>query len=511
MKFCYIDISIRLNVNIKNKIMKKIFLTFCLSVTVLGVFGKGSFEITTNIKTAYANIIELRLEVATTILANEKKVNSDNLMVEYLENYIDCIKIFISEDAALFDKLEPQKYKRLDKIEAGDKSSEYYLHTQAMMRIHWLMARSKFGESLAAIRELKKASQLFNDNEKKFPNFIGNDHGLGCIHVMVGAIPDDLSWGKSLLGLSGDLNQGFRELANVLTYSKSNYYLFEDEAIMMTAYLQLQFGRDKNDAWTTMSSPRISITKSPIAAYLKALVGVYSGRTSAAISVLAASKSKGNQYAIPQWDYLYGTAKLYRLDKNADFYLNRFATTFKGRNQIKQAYEKLAQHALVFKGESSCKAYITKGKTKGHADSDGDKTAQETMNTGRIPDVDLLKADLLHSGGYYTKSLEILNATPNNRLSGEDKVQHLYLQGRNYQDKKSYTEAVNIYKDLLDMSESKGMYYACNAALQIGLIYEKKGLKTTAKQYFEKCLSLDSNKYEGSIHARAKIGLSRVE
>jgi tetratricopeptide (TPR) repeat protein len=490
--------------------MKKILITLCLSVMVLGVFGKGNFEITTNIKTAYAHIIELRLDAATSILEQEKRANSDNLMVEYLENYIDCIQVFISEDEALFNKLEPKKYKRLEKIEAGDKSSEYYLHTQAMIRVHWLMARSKFGESVTAIRELRKASDLFSDNEKKFPSFIGNDHGLGCIHVMVGAIPDDLSWGKSLLGLSGNLNQGFRELANVLTYSKSNYYLFEAEAIMMTAYLQLQLGNDKNDAWTTMSSPRISITKSPIAAYLKALVGVYSGRASSAISILAASKPKGDQYAIPQWDYLYGTAKLYRLDANSDFYLNRFATTFKGRNQIKQAYEKLAQHALIFKGESSYKAYIAKGKTRGRADADGDKTAQDAMNSSKIPDANLLKADLLHSGGYYTKSLEILNAASNSSFSGEDKVQHLYLQGRNYQDKKSHTEAIKIYKDILDMSEAKGTYYACNSALQIGLIYESKRLKTTAKQYYEKCLNMDSDRYESSIHARAKAGLSRV-
>lgn len=491
--------------------MKKIFLTFCLNIIFFGVFGKGNFEITTNIKTAYNNIIELRLNAATAILLQEKKSNSDNLMIDYLENYIDCIQIFISEDEALFNKLEPKKYKRLEKIEAGNKSSEYYYHTQAMMRIHWLMARSKFGESLTAIRELKKASELFENNKKKFPKFIGNDHGLGCIHVMVGAIPDDLSWGKSMLGLSGNLTQGFRELANVITYSKSNYYFFEDEAIMMTAYLQMQFANDKNDAWTTMSSDRISTIKSPIAAYTKALVGIYTGRSSASISILAASKPKEGQYDIPQWDYLYGTAKLYSLDKNADFYLNRFVTTFKGRNQIKQAYEKLAHHALIFKGESAYKAYIAKGKIKGQTDAEGDKTAQEAMNSSKIPNVTLLKADLLHSGGYYTKSLEILNTTPNSSFSGEDKVQHLYLQGRNYQDKKSYTEAIEFYKDILDLSEGKGTYYACNAALQIGLIYEKKRLKTTAKQYFEKCLNMDSNKYESSIHARAKAGLSRVE
>ena len=494
----------------KLKKMRKPFFTLCLSLVAFSIFAKGNFEVTTNIKTAYNNIIELRLDAAQATLDKEQRVNADNLMVVYLENYIDCIKIFISEDEAMFERLEPNKYKRLNLLEAGDKSSEYYLHTQAMIQIQWLMTRSKFGESLMGIRELKNASKLFNSNKNKFPKFIGNDHGLGCIHVMVGAIPDDYSWGKSLLGLSGNLNQGFQELRNVTTYSKTKYYLFEQEAIVMRAYLQLQFGSDKNYAWTTMNSSRVSIVKSPIAAYMKALIGIYTGRTSSAISILAVSKPKGDQHKIPQWDYLYGTAKLYRLDKNADFYLNRFATTFKGRNQVKQAYEKLAQHALIFKGISSYNAYAIKGKSRGRADSDGDKQAQKVLVSGTIPDKRLLKADLLHSGGYYTKSLEVLNSITNSSFSGQDKVQHFYLKARNYQDKKSYTDAIKLFKKIIDMPESSGLYYACNSALQIGLIYEKKKLKMTAKQYFQKCLDMSSDKYESSIHSRAQAGLSRV-
>ncbi len=491
--------------------MKKLILLFCLLSSSFHLLGKGVFTVNTNIKTAFAKIVELRFDAAQATLNQEKKVNPNNLMIDYLENYIDCIKIFTSEDEALFEKLEPKKYNRLTRIEAGDKASTYYYYTQAMMRIHWLMTRGKFGETMTGIREMKKASELLELNKKKFPSFIGNDHALGCIHVMVGAIPEEYNWGKSLLGLSGSVNQGFSELNKVINYSKTNYYLFEKEAIMMTAYLQLQVSNDKNTAWTTMSSSRVSTAESPIVAYVKALVGIYTGHSSSAITILADSKPKADQYPIPQWDYLYGVAKLYRLDTNADFYLNRFATTFKGRHQIKQAYQKLAEHALIHKDLATYKAYLAKGKTKGRADSDGDKEAQALMESNDAPNVLLLKADLLHSGGYYDKSLEILNSKNSNNFSGEDKVQYVYLKARNYQDKKSYTEAIELYKDIIEMPESNGLYYACSAALQMGLMYEKKGMKATAKQYFEKCTNLKSNKYETSFHAKAKAGLSRVD
>ena len=64
--------------------MKKILLTFCLSLITIGVFAKGDFKVNTNIKTAYAKIIEMRLSAAQTILNKEKKVNPNNLMVIYL-------------------------------------------------------------------------------------------------------------------------------------------------------------------------------------------------------------------------------------------------------------------------------------------------------------------------------------------------------------------------------------------------------------------------------------------
>lgn len=488
--------------------MKNTFLTIFLSCFFVATYAKGDFEITTNIKTAYAKILELRLAEAETILKTENRVNSNNLMVEYLENYIDCIQVFISEDEQLLKKLEPKKSSRLAKMEKGNSNSEYYLHTQAMMRIHWLLVRSKFGESISSIRELKKAGELFEKNQSKFPSFIGNKHGLGIIHVTVGAIPDDYSWGKSLLGLSGNLTQGFRELNEVITYSKTKNYLFEEEVILMMAYLQIQFSKDKNDAWVTMRSNSVYTAKSPIAAYVKALVAIQTGRAASAILVLENSKPKGNQYSIPQWDLLYGTAKLYRLDKNADYYLKRFVNNFKGRNQIKLAYKKLAEHALIYKSESTFKYYINKGKISGNETAYGDKDAQHFMESEQVPDLNLLEADLLLNGGFYNESLAVLNA--NDNYSGREKVEHFYIKGRNYQAQNKATEAIKTFKDLLELLEGKNTYFACSAALQIGLIYEQKRLKSTAKGYFEKCLEMKSDRYESSLHAKAKAGLNRV-
>ena len=50
-----------------------------------------------------------------------------------------------------------------------------------------------------------------------------------------------------------------------------------------------------------------------------------------------------------------------------------------------------------------------------------------------------------------------------------------------------------------------------NAALQIGLIYEKQGNKEKAKQYFNKCLNMPDCDYKSGIDIKAKAGLERVK
>jgi hypothetical protein len=54
-------------------------------------------------------------------------------------------------------------------------------------------------------------------------------------------------------------------------------------------------------------------------------------------------------------------------------------------------------------------------------------------------------------------------------------------------------------------------YYACNAALNIGLIYEEKNNKAQARKYYNLCLSLSPSNTNQALHQRLKqdsIGFS---
>ena len=54
-------------------------------------------------------------------------------------------------------------------------------------------------------------------------------------------------------------------------------------------------------------------------------------------------------------------------------------------------------------------------------------------------------------------------------------------------------------------------YFAANAALHLGIIYENEDNLKEAEKYFRLCRSLDFDEYETGIKQKAKAGLNRLD
>ena len=52
---------------------------------------------------------------------------------------------------------------------------------------------------------------------------------------------------------------------------------------------------------------------------------------------------------------------------------------------------------------------------------------------------------------------------------------------------------------------------ACNAALQIALIFEEQQKLKQAKKYFDLCLDISPKRYKTSLHQKANSGLDRIK
>lgn len=482
-----------------------------VAISNVAIAGTLYFEFTDNAQKAYKNILSLKFDEARTLLQVERAKRPDNLITDFVENYIDFFTVFINEDYSEFDKLEANKQSRLKRILQGPKDSPYYLYTQAEIQLQWAIARLKFEENLTALREIRKAYKLLEENQVKFPDFVASKKSLGVMHAMIGTIPDSYKWAVKLVGLDGTIAQGTREIKEVLDYAKTTELIFEEETLVMYALILLHIGNESEEAWTLINNPKLDASTNPLACFVLASVAMHTGRSDRALKLLK-NKPTGSEYhPFHYLDYMLGMARLYTLDKGADVNLKHYLNHFKGQNYIKEAHQKLAWHSILFENGVSYDKHIQGCKREGSAIIGGDKKALKEAQYGPRPNAKLLEARLLFDGGYLKRAEQLLASLEASSFENRDQIELTYRKGRVYQELGKDSAALDNYQTTINTGRYEPFYFACNAALQAGLIYENQGDLTKAKQYYEDCLDIVPDEYKNSLHARAKAGLNRIK
>jgi len=489
----------------------------CVIGVILSLAGlagaQGRFEYTAELQAVYQDILELKLEKAKTDLSALKASDPHNLSALHIENYIDFYTVFINEDKKEFKRLEKNRKKRIKYIEKhGDKSSPYYLFSQAEINLQWALARSKFGEQFNALRDLYSAYRDLKQNERRHPNFIENKKSLSVIHAVNETIPIP-GLIKRIFTLEGDLQQGEREILELLEYTKKENSFFYAEALASHVIITLYQKNDKEAAYLALKNSKLDPSSSNLVNFLYAKVAQRAGYNDHAIQILS-DRVQGEEYLpFPYLDFLMGLSKLRKLDPEADVPLKRFVNNFTGRLYLKEAYQKLAWFELVInENEQGYKKYIKRVNSVGTELVDDDKQAQKEYDEGVIPNIDILRARLLFDGGYIQRAYNYLIQNSEKYIYNSKLVlEYYYRLGRSTQELKNYPDALKYFRLTVENGRSSTKYFACNAALQMAIIYEEQKDYEKAKKYFEECLSMEPSKYKNSLHQKAKTGLDRIQ
>jgi len=488
---------------------------FLLLYASVQLFASAPFryEITPSARNAYELTTHLRLAEAGVVLAQIKAKDPGNLIPYHLENYADCLAVYISEDESAFNRLKRKKSERLTAVQQCDPHSPYYRFVQADMRLQWALAHLKFGEYLAAFTEVGKAHKLLKKNHELFPSFLPNQKDLALLHAIAGVIPDEFKWGmKFLTGLEGSIAQGRREMETVLHKARSADFVFETETRIMYAFLLLHLANDGPAAWQAVGNGQLQPVQNPVHCFIVANIAMRTGRNDKAIELLGKCPRDSRHIPLPFIDQMLGLAKLRRLDQDADKYLLRFLQQYKGRNFIKDAYQKLAWHSLVHSDKKGYREYMELCLQKGHTTSGNDRSALREARSEQMPHIVLLRARLLFDGGYFQKALEEMKNESATAFDQErHRIEYAYRMGRIYHSLSQMDTAMKFYQSAMKQGSGEGSFFACNACLQIGLIYEQRQQNALAKEYFQRCLSLESNEYETELHQKAKAGLNRLK
>ncbi len=493
--------------------MKYFIVLFIFLQVTLKSFA--AFDFNSNCRNAYEDIVSLKFKAAKTKLDSEKKVNPGNDISVFLENYIDFFTLIIGEDQNDYTSLQKNKDLRLRQLEKGDSQSPWFLYSQAEVNLQWAFVHVKFGEYLSAVGEINKAYKLLEDNQHKHPGFLPNMKSMGLLHAIIGTVPDNYKWAVNIMGIEGTISQGVKELNIVVAQSQTNseYNYLLTESLFLLSFVELNLSKDKDNIEKLYTILKYLPGYNPLLTFAKASIAIKTSRNNDAISFLEKRPESAEEYSFYYLDLLTGEAKLNRLDMDADVYIKKYIDNFKGKSYVKTAYQKLGWFSLLVGDYDGYRKNMGLVLSKGNDIADEDKQAQKEAENGEAPNLKLLKARLLFDGGYYLQAMTMLVKDGNAKdfTTEKDQLEFTYRLGRIYHSWGKPNDAIPYYEMTIEKGAKSTYYFAANASLNLGLIYEVKKDFKKARKYFELCPSFKNKEYRNSIGQKAKAGLNRIE
>ncbi len=453
----------------------------------------------------YNNIISLKLKSSKQQIVAEGFENYNHYL---LEDYVGFLEVFLSEDGKVFERFETAQANRFKALNKGDGKSPWHNYVQAEMNLHYALASLKMKNYYDGFFACRKAWKLYNSNRERFPAFKPNLKGIATLKAIMGVIPSQYQWGVKLLGLEGDLKGGMETLRQ-LSVTKFEFQL---ETTLIYTSLLIHLEGKHDEAWKVIQNANYPLKGNLFTYYTAANATIYSKRNDEAISILT-NRPKGEGYApFPMMEYLHGLALVNSLDTSCRVHLTKYLAQNRNQNNIKNALQKLAWSYLCAGDTAGYRKYIAQALSKGSAELDADKQAQKEAENGVVPDVALLKARLLFDGGYFDEAMAILHdKTPANYSTKPLQLELVYRKGRIYDAMGKQAEAIDNYKETIKLGEHEPLYFAANAALNLGFIFEKVHDKTQARYYYNLCINLKEHEYYAGLSQKAKSGLERLD
>lgn len=480
------------------------------------LYCSSNYEFTDVLRKAYIEATGLRLDQASTTLKLSQQKDPNNLLNLLIGDYIDFFRIFINNDRNHIKDLEYRKATRLNILQKSNSQSPYHLYSQAEINLHWGIIYLQAESYWSAYHHIKKAYKLFTRNQNKHPEFIANYKSLGILHAAVGTIPDQYKKIFSFFsGMKGTISQGKDELKKVIEFADRNPdYLFKDETYALYALLLVHLNNQGDEAWEVLKNAAFSHAESPLIIFCKANVAMRTWRNDEAIQLLTNYEQQTTHEPFHYLNFMTGLTLLRKLDLNCIPYFEKYLMEYSGDNYVKETYQKLGWCAILQNDPIAYRNYLAKAFTKGSTQIDGDKNAygeSKEASRGLMPNRILLQSRLLFDGGYYERASQLLIENVNFIQSDNTlKLEYNYRLGRIYHQLKDFSKALFHYQQTIFQGRDLPEYFACNAALQMGIIYESLNDLQKAAKYYNLCLAIHPDDYRSSLHMKAEAGLNRM-
>lgn len=426
---------------------------------------------------------------------------------QYVIALADALELLITEDGEKFSDYEERFNQLLERKTKLTSPEDLFL--QAEIRLQWCFVYLKFGHEFDAALNLRQAYFTIQEIKTRFPRFEAVKKTSGVLEVLVGSVPQKYNWVLGLLGMEGSTKKGMDELDAL---RKSAGPLTFETSVIIALLQGFLFQQPE----TGLTSIRELLAKNPdhkLILFLGSALAIKSGQSKEAVTMLDSLGQQRQGLPIYYADYLRGELHLYKGE-----YLNSissyrwFIQHYAGQNGVKDAYYKIGLCYWLNGNTNDAQATFKQAKSEGKEASESDKYAARSLSEDELPHVQLTKARYATDGGYLDEATKILSSlSPSDLPTKRDQVEYLYRKARVAHKGNLLDDAKRFYQQCIELNSNESWYYAPNACLQLGYIYQQEGDLSLAKNSFMQALTYNRHEYKNSIDSKARSAIAQMK
>jgi len=460
----------------------------------------------------YNHFLDLRLREEPEILHSKEFASDENKALQvYIKNLGQVLDLLLVKDEDKFNtyqKNERLHYQMLEKLN-GDNPFVAYLKIE--LKLHHGLLKLRYGDRITGAFSLIQAFRLINNYEKTYTDHPYTLKTTGLLNVIISLFPDQLNWLLNIMQVHPDITKGVSYLKE-LSQSTS---IFRREGSLLYALSLSYYTHNAGEALVLLKNKSDEFDNSLLYKYLYGLISIKNRNNLSALQHFDSCLNFGRDYLqVPLINYYRAESYLKELNFNRAAYLYKvYLEKPDGDEYIKDSYYKLYNLAVLFHiPDQNINVYKNGVLTEGSLNTASDNYAYTRIVNNYHPDETLFKSRVLFDGGYYKRSLEILESQGPETFSGIEEVsEYLYRYARNYQQLDETSVAVEYFNKVIAVEGAESYYFWGNSLLHLGNICIVTGEPEKAREFYKEALRYKGEEYRNSIRMEAKMGLKKME
>ncbi len=495
---------------LKNKqMLRRIILFIFIFGLLFNQQIHAEYVLSENCKLAYEQLMDLKISSARETLQQEIKQNPENYYAYYLDHYVDAFDLMINTTEDRYLRFVDNYEKRREIMDDKDMDSPYYLAFEGEMQLYMGMFNIIMGDRFSGVRRAYGGYKKIYKNLDNYPDFQPSLKISSLLDIALSNLPPFIRWAVGAFGISGDAEKGLQDLNTYFDETKNISGLNADAALFLI--LAYKLDKDPQKGYEAYSKIDSTILDYTLLDYFYANVAYRSGHNAHAEELM--KKIDLDIIDIPFHPYHYMTGKilLRKLDPQAGYHLKKYLDMYHANDYRKEINYKLASFYLINGNKIKFELYKELTCEEGDKVTERNREAMYDCQLDYIPDPELVKAKLLLDGSYSDRFYKIIEKYPINQNTFLPYLLEykLLLARYNLQSGK-ITESKALFEEVVDEGNDEDYYFAAEAAMYLGKIYEKQN-KSLAIKYYDIAIDLYDSDYYEYIDYRSKKALKRLE